>query len=397
MEQDGLDPVGSATSSGRTRDSSARRRDRSAGWIVLWLAIGLVVLTSTFVVAALYTDRPEFCSSCHEMVPYYEAWSVGKHSDVACIECHVDRGLPARFAHKLVALGEVRSHFTGDDKFPRPEPPNVPSRRCLRCHPNLPATTPNGFPHGRHARKGTCAGCHPKTGHDVKPASLQAAGVYDPRSSSVPTIPVGAIAAVGAGTANVPGHPSVTCSHCHDLAKTGCKRCHTSQHKPRGDCLLCHRAGTSWKFVHPNGGVDCATCHKRPSGHTDDGDCTRCHNRPGKTWMYTHRPGQDCATCHKPPAKHRSGECDTCHQQAGVNWGFTHPDSGSNCRPCHQAPAAHYAGNCARCHHRVGASWEFAHPSAGEHSWRSRPCKKCHPSGTATVSCTCHGGRPPRD
>ena len=63
--------------------------------------------------------RPAFCQTCHEMGPYYDAWAVGQHAETAtCIDCHVDDGLPARFAHKFVALGEVKAHFLGDTTFP---------------------------------------------------------------------------------------------------------------------------------------------------------------------------------------------------------------------------------------------------------------------------------------
>jgi len=373
----------------------ARTKGRRPLWVVLWVLVGLIVATGAFVGVALYTDRPAFCNSCHEMGPYFVAWTAGKHADVSCIQCHVDPGMPARIAHKFVALAEVRAHVMGDTGFPLSIPPDVPAERCLVCHPSTPETTASGFPHGRHARKGTCAGCHRESGHAVTAAALQAAGIYVESPSA--TIPVGAFAAVGAGTANVTSHVAVTCSNCHDLAKTGCTRCHTPRHKPRGDCQLCHRAGEAFKFVHPASGVDCASCHKRPSGHTDDTGCLKCHDKPGKTWMYTHSPGQDCAKCHQPPAKHRSGACTSCHRQQGKSWAFSHPGSNSTCRSCHQPPSGHYAGSCTRCHHRVGVSFVFSHPSAGEHSWRSRPCKKCHPSGGSTVYCSCHGGHPPSD
>ena len=395
MDEHGTEPAKPDSATSDNRGQRPPRARRPGWWITLWTIVIVAVLAGAFVAVALATDQSAFCRSCHEMVPYNDAWASGKHADVPCVECHVDQGVLARLEHKFVALGEVRSHFTGDTKFPRATPPDVPAERCTRCHPDLPETTKSGFPHGQHVRKGTCAGCHAQTGHAVSPAALQAAGIYQP--GAVATIPPGAIAALGAGSADVAGHVAVRCSDCHDLAKTGCKRCHTSKHKPRGDCLLCHQAGVSWKFVHPKSGVDCAPCHRRPSGHTNNADCLTCHDKPGKTWMYTHRSGQDCATCHKRPAKHRSGACADCHKQAGKSWAFAHPGSGSSCNTCHKPPSGHYPGNCTRCHHSVGVSFAFSHPSAGEHSWRGKPCKKCHPSGTAAVSCTCHGGRPPRD
>ena len=118
-----------------------RRPRRSRGGSLLWLAVGMVVLGSAFVAAALYTDRSEYCSSCHEMVPYgvrMEGDPLGRPVH----RCHVEAGLADRFAHKFVALGEVRAHFTGDTKFPRPKPPVIPQDRCTRCHPSSARLSP---------------------------------------------------------------------------------------------------------------------------------------------------------------------------------------------------------------------------------------------------------------
>ncbi len=91
---------------------------RRAVTIVILLA---VVLAALFVGTALATDRPQFCPSCHEMQPYYDAWANGPHKDVWCIDCHVPEGMPARFAHKFVALTEVYD--------PRPRRHHVPAGR----------------------------------------------------------------------------------------------------------------------------------------------------------------------------------------------------------------------------------------------------------------------------
>ena len=366
-----------------------------AGRAAAWMVAGAFVLIVAFFAGALYTDRPAFCLTCHEMGPYYEAWASGAHSEVSCIRCHVDAGITARLAHKFEALGEVRSHIRGDTRFPRPTPADVTSDRCSRCHPDMPVTTASGFPHGAHARVGPCAECHADTGHPVTAKALQDAGIH--RATAPPTIPAGAVAAAGAGVANVRGHIVVDCAECHDLERTGCPACHASEHEPRGDCMLCHRTGDTWRFSHPSRGVDCASCHERPDDHIDDGDCLHCHDKPGRSWAHTHSSGEDCGPCHTAPDDHPQGDCIDCHKRAGKSWAFAHPGSKSNCRTCHTAPSGHYAGSCVRCHRRVGVTFAFSHPSAGEHSWRSQPCKKCHPSETASVSCTCHGGRPPRD
>lgn len=332
------------------------------------ITIGVVVaLAALFVVTALATDRSSFCNSCHEMTPYYSAWTRGQHATHAeCIDCHVDTGMPARFAHKFVALKEVVAHFSGDTKFPRPTAPEIPDSRCIRCHPAVPATI-DGFPHALHAEKGRCAQCHTTTGHEVTADALTSAGIFDPSVSREQL--GGPLGRVGAGKANLPGHKTVRCSACHDMAVTACSLCHK---RPAEE--------------HPDTKAPCSTCHK-----------------PGPKFVFSHPadPG-DCAKCHKLPAKGHpkvTGACVSCHKKPGAKWTFTHPGSGADCTACHKRPARPHPASrgCASCHRQIGRSWSFNHPSAGEHSWRKKPCAKCHPQSYDRVYCTCHKGKPPRD
>jgi len=284
----------------------------------LWIA-GLAVLgVALFFPVALATDRSTFCRACHEMAPYNDAWAVGQHAQTAeCIDCHVEAGLPARFTHKFVALGEVKAHFLGDTTFPRATPPDVPNTRCIRCHETLPTTTKNGFSHKVHAEKGTCASCHPATGHDVTEAALKTAGIFN--AGVEPTITAGKFATVNSGAANIAGHAKVSCSRCHDLAKTGCARCHTpktgAKHFWKGDCSECHSARDKFAFKHPTS-ADCTKCHKPPVEHYA-GQCSQCHHDPSKSWKFSHPSAgehswksQPCVACH--PKNYTSVSC-SCH------------------------------------------------------------------------------------
>lgn len=281
----------------------AKRRGLGA---VLWVAALAVLGVVLFFPAALATDSSTFCRTCHEMVPYYDAWLVGQHAkDAQCIDCHVDAGLPARFSHKFVALGEVRSHFAGDTSFPRSSPPEIPNKRCTRCHTALPPTTPGGFSHEIHAQKGTCAKCHPATGHNVTAEALKSAGIFN--ASYTPTVSAGEFATLDSGAANIKGHKKVACSRCHDMAKTGCPRCHkpktAEKHPWKGDCAPCHAAGDEFAFRHP-GTADCIKCHTPPVDHYA-GQCSDCHHSPGSSWKFAHPSagehswkGKPCAACH---------------------------------------------------------------------------------------------------
>ena len=388
----------------RRQARSARRRGRR---VAVWLIGGgfaLVFLCALFVGVAFYTDQPSFCASCHEMKPYVDAWASGPHNSHWCVDCHVGQDYPSRLAHKFVALQEVVAHFAGDTKFPRQDAPVVSDARCSACHKTVSVTVAKGFDHAAHASQGSCQACHADSGHNVTPAALTAANVFNP---AVVRIPLGsAIATVGAGSADVPGHVQVVCTNCHDLKKTGCKSCHTPNHTPRGDCQLCHAAGVKWVFTHPTQ-ANCQLCHKLPSNHFKPASgslpgCTTCHTRPGKTWAFAHPAATSaCGSCHAVPANHFKpasaslSPCTTCHKRPGVAWKFSHPGSSANCQSCHTPPSGHPTGQCSTCHHKTGVSFAFVHPSTGMPGTSGIACVKCHPSGYATHTCTCHGGGSP--
>ena len=335
------------------------------------------------------------------MKPYYDAWAHGPHSSQWCVDCHVDRGYPARFAHKFSALHEVIAHFSGDTSFPRPSTVAVSDAHCSTCHASVSPSLAKGFDHAAHASQGPCQACHAESGHGVTQSALTAVNAFNP---AVVRIPLGsAIATVGAGSADVSGHVQIMCTRCHDLKKTGCAKCHAANHRPRGDCQQCHKAGPKWAFTHPTQ-AECQLCHTPSAKHFKpaSGDltpCTQCHDHPGTAWTFKHPAGSpNCASCHALPSNHykpASGSlaaCPTCHTQPGVSWKFAHPGSSADCLSCHTAPSGHSTGQCSACHHKTGVSFAFAHPAiAPRHGIAGRTCVQCHPNGYTTHSCTCHG------
>lgn len=401
--------------------------------IVLGIAVGVIaILAGAAVAATAYTSRPGFCTSCHEMTPYYSAWNAGPHTGVACVDCHVDPGLAAQVPHKVEALREVYVHFTSNPTFPGTDVSPIPDSRCLACHSGTIAVDKPGFDHEQHRQGRSCVQCHTGVGHEVSPASLAQAGILDPAGARARKDL--RVASVGAGAANIPAHPAVTCTDCHDLAATGCQACHlrdaaghpvrptvsatltadpascvrchsaatwafshpadpatcTSCHpapaKHRtGACTQCHTTGDRWTFTHPDSAATCTACHARPAGHATK-TCSTCH-ATGVSWAFRHPASRDCSACHKKPSGHYAGACAACHKptQPFASARFTHPGSGARCTDCHKRPAAHSSGACASCH-KTGVSWKFAHPS-------SRSCASCHraPSNHYGTSCaSCH-------
>jgi nitrate/TMAO reductase-like tetraheme cytochrome c subunit len=431
---------------GRQRPQRALRR----AWLWATAVFAVLVLGAVaFVGIGLYTDRPEFCATCHEMRPYYDAWRQGHHNNMWCVDCHVGQGYPARLAHKFSSFREIAAHFRGDTRFPRSNPAAIADRQCVRCHAQVPSGTASGFNHAAHASRGPCQACHSQAGHDVTNAALTASGEFNPLVK--PRLLIGTFAVVDKGSANIPGHVTVSCSRCHNMEQTDCQRCHTPQHKQLrpGACTLCHQPGAAWVFTHPTAAADCAQCHAPSAKHFQppSGDlepCTQCHTQAGKSWAFAHPAAStDCARCHAPSAKHfkpATGDlepctqchaqvgkswsfkhpaasadcirchavpaqhspsdpaalspCTRCHSDVGSSWKFSHPSASANCSSCHTPPANHYAGQCSTCHHQPGVTFAFTHPSTGQHSYTSRPCVKCHPNGYTTAYCTCHNRAP---
>ncbi|MCA9061735.1 MAG: NapC/NirT family cytochrome c [Planctomycetaceae bacterium] len=106
------------------------------------ILIVLSVLGSSFVgVAEYHTAQPDFCGSCHNMVPYYESWSVDLHGaklDVACVECHYAPGERTTVKAKLRGLSQLASYFGGRKAVTRPRA-HVTDSSCLtsKCHGDL--------------------------------------------------------------------------------------------------------------------------------------------------------------------------------------------------------------------------------------------------------------------
>jgi nitrate/TMAO reductase-like tetraheme cytochrome c subunit len=416
------------------RDGRGRHR-----WVLIGLAAALGLMALMAIPAVALTERPQFCTSCHEMQPYYDAFELGPHRNVSCVDCHVDGGIPARVSHKMVALKEVLTHFTTSPKFPLASVA-VPDYRCKACHANLRVTA-SGFDHKVHVGQLGCKQCHKSAGHDVTLQALAQAGIISTAAqlqmASSPTVLASnatTSAVYAPDSDRVSGHKTTACTSCHDLSTFKCSNCHTAPHVPRGECATCHRAdprakawafahptstaceachtttkhpargpcatchqpGTKWTFVHPDGNADCSACHPKPAAatHAVRTKCAACHD-PGVAFAktsHTHKRGDVCLTCHDAPAaKHTTAvtTCGQCHK-TGVSWAFSHPQR-ADCSACHRPPNHHYATTCARCH-KPSTPWKQAKV---DHSVVGTNCATCHTapsghSGRGSACATCH-------
>lgn len=102
--------------------------------ILLILGILLAFFVIFTAASILYTERPEFCLSCHIMKPYYNSWKASTHNKINCVECHYDPGLKAHVKGKMKGLLEVAKFLS--DGYKKKYDAHVNDVACLRegCH-----------------------------------------------------------------------------------------------------------------------------------------------------------------------------------------------------------------------------------------------------------------------
>ncbi|MBU0691840.1 NapC/NirT family cytochrome c, partial [bacterium] len=105
---------------------------RRAAFFVLSAVVMTIVVLTAFV---KITSQPQFCVSCHIMVPYFEAWEASHHNNVECITCHIEPGLMGTIQGKFVAASMLVNYATGLYKRSKPWA-EISDASCLQsgCH-----------------------------------------------------------------------------------------------------------------------------------------------------------------------------------------------------------------------------------------------------------------------
>ena len=358
----GTNPRGRPTK-GRTWPQQS---GRSGVWVGVLALLGIVAFFPT----ALATNVVDFCPHLPRDGPVLRR--------VACRPAR--RGgdvhrLPRRRRTACAVRPQVRRTRRGQVALPRRHnlPPSDASRSPQRTLHALsqhsPPTTEGGFSHKIHAEKGTCATCHPATGHDVTAAKLQAAGIFN--ASVKRTALPGEFATVDGGQANIKGHKKVPCSRCHDMAKTGCARCHKpksgTKHPWKGECTQCHETGNEFAFKHPTS----TTAQSAMS--------------PGTSTSSPYRGSCDA--------------CKTCHPTPGDDWKFSHPGASRRLRELPQAASKALCRSVLAVPPSVRAPpGSFSHPAGRGALMESPAVRKLPPQELHLGAyCTCHGGKAPND
>ncbi len=342
------------------------------------LYIGLISFFGFIVfmiLAAEFTSRPKFCTTCHYMQPFYDSWASSSHKDVTCAKCHFAPGFKSIIETKTIGLVHLVTYVTEFYKKSKPTA-EISDLSCLRsgCHETR-------LLHGRVKFK--------KVYFDHKPHLTELRRGKKLRCTSCHSqIVQGDHMKVTESTCFIchfksgPGDPEIhTCTFCHDAPtrensvgdirydhtrvvaqKIDCQRCHTEMivgdgYVPKENCYNCHieperlERYPETDFMHKthitDHKIECQQCHtliqhKLPSkGELHLLDCQGCHVEPHKAQITLFR-GVGGFNAHEVPNPmfNRSITCKGCHifhsakKDAKMN-GDTYRAKEESCESCH--------------------------------------------------------------
>jgi hypothetical protein len=364
-----------------------------SGWIafkqIKWPVkiLLLAVIVSFFAVGAIVvTGQPGFCNSCHIMNNYYDSWKSSEHSNVNCLDCHLQPGFSGYIKGKINGLAQAVDCIVG--RVGTKPNATVIDASCLRPE------------------------CH--SAEDLLSTNTDFGGIKFTHKNHIEKEAYGIKISCGTCHSHFEGneHFSVNndaCFTCHfikgseidNTVKTSCTDCHEVPDKviKRGLVTINHAEFVSYK-------ASCEeSCHKNEIHKTtrvDDNVCLNCHS-------FRKEQQADIAELHETHTSREKVECFSCHGQ--VSHGRTEVASISvmmDCQNCHsnthQAQRTIYATRhpmqtqeadrvlspmflthveCTGCHIEQVAQKSGALDSLGTVAKAvPRACDNCHEKGT---------------
>lgn len=354
----------------------------------------IVVFFSIGAVGVETTSTSDFCSSCHEMKPEYYTWEASSHSEVDCVQCHIESGVEEYAKAKANGLVEVYKKQTGKYIAPIRMPDQIPDESCEKCHNvyNREFTVSGDVivSHTKHKEEDIkCVECHSGTAHgNIDDRKMTYKSDYEKWDSTIGTSAMSDLKFV---------KPNMdTCIECHKAKEitTECSACHTTGMVPEShketdfvngkhgklaevelsECHNCHKDMSTNKlegyeepsvvaqYLTADKQIDkkshikyakensyCVDCHnKRPASHT--ADLISNHG------SYASKNKETCAVCHEtdPSVKSAQGKvnCSSCHMKKHLeNWRSSHPIKVSENQKVNQSCyKCHVKKNCTNCH-----------------------------------------------
>ncbi len=267
-----------------------------------WIQAGLITLAFGVSGFGTYTMHPDFCQSCHIMVPYYDAWHESTHAQVACTDCHFAPGIKETIRGKWEASSMLIRYLT--NTYSSKPHAQIEDASCLRsgCHDKR---TLEGQVSWKHEKPN---GAVVEINFDHRPHLTELRRGRELRCTSC-------------HSQIVQGqHITVTldtCFVCHFKGMV-----HGRDHEVLGGCTTCHpapkqqiRLATGY-FNHKeyiDRGVGCYNCHSdsiKGDGEVPRQVCLNCHNTPAQLARYG-----ETNFIHMNHVSKRKVECYSCHIQ----------------------------------------------------------------------------------
>ena len=311
------------------------------------------------------TMSPDFCKLCHNaMQPEYVTWKYSSHSNIACVDCHMEPGVINILKEKIVATGHLYDYLTEayEEELPIKMKHELPSHLCEQCHSLETRTfTLSGDlkdPHEYHEKVGVgCVKCHSGVAHGniagraaTKDGELAAWTMADGEENMAqeyvrPDMDTCVACHINPAAYGVKGVESVTwdCGACHESIFTPNSHKQATWTRNHGldaegqlkDCVNCHAMGEEPTYAADgvkNNVVKPGTSAKDFAWKTEF--CIDCHSqkpddhKDKSKWMPNHKVAvankgvKNCTACHsiqkpkagetlKSPAKEVA--CNNCH------------------------------------------------------------------------------------
>jgi nitrate/TMAO reductase-like tetraheme cytochrome c subunit len=302
-----------------------QRRKKLVGFFAI---IALVVISVTLNKVYHYSEKSEFCASCHEMKIHYDSYKASKHHNEHvenCHACHVGPGIKG-YAHAKLSDGthdslmhSFQAYSDGAFIEIAEDSLQILNGNCVRCHSegftkdkshvvsvlkSNKHSTNDGV--GGTLEKLVCTDCHLGVAHPHMPGDLfkaYAAKKIKPYGTYAETdcLACHKIATpdvVKEWTSGAHATKGVTCISCHGndhgtiaakhgyVSATTCGECHQAQYVDfrESSHLQGHPVASTSKFDVISTRLlnlkDCKGCHKLSLTYGFDrtgGSCNACH------------------------------------------------------------------------------------------------------------------------
>lgn len=343
------------------------------------------------------TSSSSFCANCHSMKPQVLTWEASSHSQVECVQCHVQPGLENLAKQKAGGIRQLYHTITDNYIAPIRMPSYIPNESCTTCHNmsnrNVSTSGDIIIDHEAHEKKDiACVICHDGVAHGkVSEKRVTYKSDYNKWNEM--------LAKRFMEDTKYTRPQMETCMNCHELrgAPLTCETCHSTSMLPEEHkdpkfitkghfeqakedlyyCNTCHSYTTKTQvegFQQTTAAYSSflsgGTQHElnvtvEQYAKTND-YCRDCHGtRPDshKQQLFLMRHGQyadgnqnRCMTCHDfritSDAPVTNVSCASCHPSShNRDWKTRHPipiaDNQKFNKSCLQC---HVEATCANCH-----------------------------------------------